>query len=128
VILGLGNDLVAVARVADALQRHGERFMARVLTDAEAELCRRRQDPAVCVAARFAAKEAAAKALATGLRQGVRLTDLEVVRQPGGAPHLQLHGAAAELARSRGVARTHLSLSDEGGFALATVILEDEGV
>lgn len=123
-VLGLGSDLVAVARIREAIERHGLRFQERVLTAAERAFCAQRPDPAPCVAARFAAKEAAAKALGTGLRQGVRLTDLEVVRPPGGAPELHLHGPAARLARDRGVTRSHLTLSDEGGFALATVVLE----
>jgi len=120
----MGTDLVAVDRIRDALARHGDRFLARVLTAGEQAACRDRGDPAQCVASRFAAKEAAAKALGTGFSDGVRLLDLEVARQPGHPPRLHLHGAAAERARSQGVVRAHLSLSDEAGLALATVILE----
>lgn len=127
-ILGLGTDLVAVERIRRALDRHGDRFLARALTAAEWAGCRERADPAQCVASRFAAKEAAAKALGTGLAGGVRLTQLEVVRPPGSAPQLHLYGGAAERARALGATGCHLSLSDEGGYALATVILEGQGV
>lgn len=122
-ILGLGTDLVEVARVRQALERHGERFRSRVLTAGERREGDMRPDPAQHLALRFAAKEAGAKALGTGLR-GVRLRDLEVRRDPGGPPRLVLDGGAAERAGKLGVERIHLSLSDEGGFALATVILE----
>lgn len=125
-ILGLGTDLVAVDRVRSALERHGERFSERVLTASEQALCRFRSDPALCVAARFAAKEAAAKALGTGIGQGVRLKDLEVVRESGQPPQLRLHGRAAAVAAELGILRTHLSLSDEPGYALATVVVEGD--
>ena len=125
-ILGLGTDLVAVERVRSALHRHGARFLERVLTPEERALCDHRADPALCVAARFAAKEAAAKALGTGFRGGVRLVDLEVVREPGRAPGLRLHGGAAAVAAGLGVTRAHLSLSDEPGYALATVVFEGD--
>jgi len=126
-ILGLGTDLVAVERIRKALGRHGDRFLDRVLTPGEQAACRQRADPGQYVASRFAAKEAAAKALGTGFTGGVRLTDLEVVRQPGRPPELLLHGGAAEQARVMGVTRSLLSLSDETGYALATVILEGVG-
>jgi holo-[acyl-carrier protein] synthase len=124
VIVGLGTDLVAVDRIRRALGRHGERFLERVLTAGERAVCQQRPDPALFVASRFAAKEAGAKALGTGFQDGVRLTDLEVVRPRGQAPQLHLHGPAARYAATLGVVRQHLSLSDEGGFALATVVLE----
>lgn len=123
-ILGLGTDLVAVARVRAALRRHGERFSERILTPDEQDVCARRSDPPLCVAARFAAKEAAAKALGTGFRLGVRLRDLEVVRASGQPPQLHFHGEAAVVADGLGVGRVHLSLSDEPGYALAMVVLE----
>ena len=125
-IVGLGTDLVALDRIRRALARHGDRFLERVLTAGERTAGNQRPDPALFVASRFAAKEAAAKALGTGFQGGVRLTDLEVVRSRGQAPELHLHGAAARHAANLGVVRQHLSLSDEGGFALATVVLEGE--
>ncbi|MEF8792207.1 holo-ACP synthase [Thiohalorhabdus sp.] len=125
-ILGLGTDLVAVDRVRSALESHGERFLERVLTASESELCRSRGDPALCVAARFAAKEAGAKALGTGIGQGVRLRDLEVVRESAQPPQLCLHGQAAAVAAEQGIVRTYLSLSDEPGYALALVVMEGD--
>lgn len=123
-ILGLGTDLVAVERVRSALQRHGERFSERILTPGEHALCDDRADPALCLASRFAAKEAGAKALGTGFGHGVRMRDLEVVRESGRAPQLHMHGGAAAVAADLGILRAHLSLSDEPGYALATVVLE----
>ena len=111
-ILGLGTDLVAVARVRTALQRHGERFSERILTAGEQDVCAGRSDPPLCVAARFAAKEAAAKALGTGFRLGVRLRDLEVVRDSGRPPRLRVHGEAAPdfgVEVQPGVAARHLA-------------------
>ncbi|HKJ87057.1 MAG TPA: holo-ACP synthase [Gammaproteobacteria bacterium] len=125
-IVGLGSDLVAVDRVRRALDRNGERFLDRILTAGERESAAGRQDPGLFVASRFAAKEAAAKALGTGIHRGVRFRDLEVVRSPGNPPELRLHGGAAEHGRRLGVSRCHLTLSDEKGYALATVILEGE--
>ncbi|MFA9461720.1 holo-ACP synthase [Thiohalorhabdus methylotrophus] len=123
-IVGLGNDLVAVDRVRRALERNGERLLERLLTTEERRAAEARRDPGLYLASRFAAKEAAAKALGTGIHQGVRFLDLEVCRAPGRPPELFLHGAAAEHGRQLGVVRTHLSLSDERDYALATVVLE----
>lgn len=123
-IVGLGNDLVAVERIRRALDRSGERLIGRLLTDRERKIGEQRQDPALYLASRFAAKEAAAKALGTGIHKGVRFRDLEVCRSPGHPPELRLHGQAAERGERLGVVRSHLSLSDEKDYALATVILE----
>lgn len=125
-IRGLGSDLVAVERMRAAWMRHGERLTRRILTPAEQAYGRDRPDFAAYLASRFAAKEAGSKALGTGLRDGIRLQDLEVQRPPHSAPQLLLHGAAEEAAARLGVTRTHLSLSDDGAYALATVILEGE--
>ncbi len=125
-ILGLGTDLVAVARIRSALEHRGERFARRLLTEAEWRICQDREDPAQCLAARFAAKEAAAKALGTGFQQGIRFRDLEVLRSSGEPPCLVFHGAAADQARKLGVRQTHLSLADEPGYSLATVVLEGD--
>jgi holo-[acyl-carrier protein] synthase len=126
VIRGLGSDLVAVERMRSAWMRHGERLTRRILTPAEQAYGRDRPDFPAYLASRFAAKEAGSKALGTGLRDGVRLRDLEVQRSPYSAPRLLLHGAAGEAAARLGVSRAHLSLSDDGAYALATVILEGE--
>ena len=123
-ILGLGMDVVEVGRIARLLDgRPGlaARFLARVFTAGEQADCRARREQAASLAARFAAKEAAVKAL--GAPVGVRWLDVEVVRDEG-APRLVLSGVAARAALARGVVRTHLTLTHDAGVAAATVILE----
>jgi holo-[acyl-carrier protein] synthase len=126
VILGLGIDVVAVDRIRRLLgeeSRAGtaERFVARCFTDGERRYCDARADRATPYAARFAAKEAASKAL--GAPPGIRWTDVEVEREEG-APRLRLSGVAGETARSRGVTRVHLSITHDAGIAAAVVVLE----
>jgi holo-[acyl-carrier protein] synthase len=123
VILGLGLDVAEIPRIRDSLARFGERFIRRVLTEAEAAGMPA-NDPASYVAARFAAKEAAAKALGTGFAQGVTQTSIEVVNLPSGAPQLRLHGKALEIASAMGVEKMHISLTHGRDIAAATVILE----
>jgi len=124
-IRGIGIDLVEVPRVRTLLERHGERFKERTFTAGEIAYCDGCADPAMHYAARFAAKEAAAKALGTGLwAQGVDWQDLEVTRAKDGRPGLLLHGAAASHATTLGVNRTHLSLSHTRDLAIAQVTLE----
>jgi holo-[acyl-carrier protein] synthase len=123
VILGLGLDVAEIPRIRDSLTRFGERFIRRVLTEAEAAGMPE-GDPAPYVAARFAAKEAAAKALGTGFAQGVTQTSIEVGNLPSGAPTLRLHGKALEIATAMGVQRMHISLTHGRDIAAATVILE----
>jgi holo-[acyl-carrier protein] synthase len=125
VILGFGMDVVEIARVArilDGPPGRVERFLARVFTPAERAYCEARHDRAGRYAARFAAKEAAVKALAAPA--GVGWRDLEVIRGEGGAPSITLTGAAAEAAARRGVARVQLTITHDGGIAAAAVILE----
>ncbi len=122
-ILGIGLDLAEIPRIRDSLERFGERFTSRVLTAAEAAGMPE-VDPAPYVAARFAAKEAAAKALGTGFSQGVTQTSIEVLSLPSGAPTLKLHGKALEIASTMGVERMHISLTHGRDIAAATVILE----
>jgi holo-[acyl-carrier protein] synthase len=125
VIVGLGMDVVEIGRIArilDGPPGRAERFLARVFTPGERAACQGRRDRAAAYAGRFAAKEAAYKAL--GGFPGVRWTDLEVIRQEGGAPELRLAGAAAQAAAARRVARLHLTLTHDGGVAAATVVLE----
>lgn len=121
-IVGVGVDIIEVHRIEDALSRHGERFLQRMFTPGEIEYCvTSREQSARRLAARFAAKEAALKALGTGLRE-VRWTDCEVVKNPLGRPELQLHGRLAEVARDQGVTAFHLSLSHCKEYALAQVV------
>lgn len=126
-ILGTGIDVMDPRRLRRAAERTGDRILRRLFTDAELDECRRRRDPWPSLAARFAAKEAFVKALGLGLRQGLRWRQVEVASDELGSPELVLHDRAAELARERGVAALHLSLSHQPGIAQALVILEGEG-
>lgn len=105
------------------IERWDERFLRRVFTDEEIAYCRRRRDPVPHLAARFAAKEAGLKALGTGLRLGVRWKELEVRRERGEAPQLVLSGRTEALARAKGARRALLSLTHDGDYALAQVML-----
>ena len=124
-IVGTGIDIVEVARIAAAVERFGERFLNRVFTTSEIRYCRSKQNSMERFAARFAAKEAAFKAIGTGWRHGVTWQDVEVGREPGGRPTLCYSGKAAEFAAKLGVRRVSLSLSHTTEQAIAHVILED---
>ena len=124
-IYGIGIDLVKVARLAAAIARFGERFLARVFTPQEIAYCQRRRGRDSAFALRFAAKEAFSKALGVGLRRGgICWREVEVVPDPLGKPELQISGRAAELCAEAGITHMHLSLTDEDDQALAVVILE----
>ncbi|KAB7627563.1 holo-ACP synthase [Alkalilimnicola sp. S0819] len=123
-IVGLGTDIVRVARLARIQARHGERFALRILTEAELAGYRRSPRPEAVLARRLAAKEAAAKALGTGIAAGVTFKDLEVSHDALGKPLLRLHGAAARRLQALGGRRCHLSISDEQDYAVAFVVLE----
>lgn len=122
-VIGIGLDLVEVSRIRDLLERHGERFKARTFTAGEVAYCDRCADPAMHYAARFAAKEAAAKALGTGFADGVSWQDIEVLRADNGAPSLALHGGALDLAKSKGIMRMLVSLTHTKDTAAAQVVL-----
>jgi holo-[acyl-carrier protein] synthase len=124
-VIGVGTDLIEIARIAQSIDRFGERFLHRVFTPREIAYCRRKKNAAESFAARFAAKEAAAKALGIGISRGVSWLELEVVRLPSGQPTLSLSGRAAQRARQLAVARASLSLTHSKDFALAVVVLED---
>jgi holo-[acyl-carrier protein] synthase len=124
VILGVGIDVVEVARMAAALRRHGAHFEERIFTDAERAACSRRGDRVLALAARFAAKEACLKALGTGWAEGVGFRDVEIVRVGNDPPRLVLRGEAARRAEARGVVRSHVSLTHQPGLAAAVVVLE----
>jgi holo-[acyl-carrier protein] synthase len=121
-IVGIGLDVTELRRIDDALRRHGDRFMRRVFTDGEIEYCTRRRFSAPHFAARFAAKEAAMKALGTGHSRGVLWRDVEVIRH-GGPPQLRLHGGAARQATVLGVTRALLTLTHSEDLAVAQVML-----
>ncbi|HTX52348.1 MAG TPA: holo-ACP synthase [Candidatus Baltobacteraceae bacterium] len=124
-ILGLGTDLVEVGRVEDIYRRHGDRFLDRVFTPTERADCLGRARPAIHLAGRVAAKEAAMKALGTGWAGGVHWTDIEVQATAGGAPALTFGGGARRHAESRGIRQSWLSLSHDGDYATAVVIVTD---
>ena len=124
-IVGSGIDLVEIDRIQRSLDRFGARFLNRVYTSTEQAYCLRKRNAAESLAARFAAKEAGAKALGTGMSHGVTWLEIEVVREPGGRPALRFHGRAAQMARSLNVRRAALSLSHSGNLAVASVALED---
>ena len=123
-IVGTGIDIAEVARIRQAIERFGDRFVRRVFTEGEIRYCDAKANRAERYAARFAAKEAAMKALGTGWNHGVRWRDCEVVRQPGGRPTIRFHGKAAEFADRLSVKNAALSLSHTSDQAIAQVILE----
>jgi len=122
-ITGIGSDIVKVSRIAELIEKSGERFLQRIYTPAEIDYARHQARPALHFAARFAAKEAFAKALGTGFRDGLQWHDIEVTNNQLGRPGLNLSGRARELCRGLG-AEAWLSLTHEQEFALAFVVLE----
>ena len=122
-VVGLGVDLADTARIRSLLERNGERFKARVFTAGESAYCDGCADPTLHYTARFAAKEAAAKALGTGFADGVSWLDIEVVREPSGAPRILLHGGASRKAEELGVHKVLLSLTHTEAAAAAAVVM-----
>jgi holo-[acyl-carrier protein] synthase len=121
-VLGIGIDIVEVARISRLIERHGERALSRICNDGEAD--RRRASFDQHVSGLFAAKEAVLKALGTGWAQGTSFRQVEVVRAPGGAPGVRLHDVAAARASAMGVGRIHLSITHERAYAVAVAVLE----
>jgi holo-[acyl-carrier protein] synthase len=124
-IVGSGIDLVEIGRVQRSIDRYGQRFLDRVYTAAEQAYCLRKRKSAESFAARFAAKEAGAKALGTGISHGVNWLEIEVARESGGRPTLQFHGRAAEFAARLGARHAALSVTHTAELAMASVVLED---
>jgi len=125
-IVGIGIDIVEVQRIADVLARHGERFLSRVFTEREIAYCRGRKRRHEHLAARWAAKEAAVKALRVAFDGALNLKDIEVERGDLGEPRLKLQGGAGQFARARGITRFHLSISHVAPLAVACVVAETE--
>lgn len=125
-ILGVGIDVVDVARMASAVERGKDRLLSRLFTPSERADATEGPGRYEKLAGRFAAKEAALKALGTGWSRGIAWRDLEIVREASGRTALQMTGRAGEIARSLGVVRSHVSLSHDGGMAAAVVVLEGE--
>ena len=121
-VFGIGIDVVEVERIASAIQRHGEPFLAKLFTAGEREYCESRKNPAMHYAARFAAKEAVSKALGTGIGGNAGLLEMEVVHDPIGAPKIQLRGAAETFAKDHGITEVQISLTHAREYAAANAI------
>jgi holo-[acyl-carrier protein] synthase len=122
-VLGIGMDIVETKRIADSIERFGDRFLHRVFLDDEIAYSNRMKFPHLHLAARFAAKEAISKAFGTGIGRDLGWRDLEIVREPSGQPRVQLHGRAAEYAKLRGVQSIHVSLSHTDAYAAASAVI-----
>lgn len=123
-IYGIGTDLVEPSRIARLLEKYGERFARRLLTDEEWPEYIKSGQPAMFLAKRFAAKEALSKAIGTGMRYPVSLSHIGVTHDPLGKPYFAFHPALSALVKNEGIIRHHLSISDELNLACAFVILE----
>lgn len=123
-IYGIGTDLVETSRIARLLEKYGERFARRLLTDEEWSEYTKSMQPAMFLAKRFAAKEALAKAFGTGIRHPVSLSHIRVAHDTLGKPYFKFHPELNTLAQNEGITRHHLSISDELNLACAFVILE----
>jgi holo-[acyl-carrier protein] synthase len=121
-IIGLGLDATDIARIAATIERYGDRFFRRIFTEGEIAYCTRRREPAIHFAGRFAAKEAAMKALGTGHSHGVLWRDVEVVRH-GGPPRLTFHGGAARRFAAMGGHSSLLTITHAEALALAQVLI-----
>lgn len=122
-IHGIGTDIVRVERIRILFQRFGDRFARRILARGELDDFHRDRRPAHFLARRFAAKEAAAKALGTGFRDGLQFRHIAVAHDPRGRPVLEFHGPARVLADTSGIVGAHVSLADEEDYAIAFVTL-----
>ena len=123
-IFGVGTDVVEIERIRKALERWGERFAERILSPSELKRFKSHRQPANYLAKRFAAKEAFTKALGTGIKAPANWHGVWVINQRSGKPELQFSDPLIELLSSHGITRSHVSLADERGVAVATVILE----
>jgi holo-[acyl-carrier protein] synthase len=123
-IYGIGVDLVDIKRISLAIQRWQERFINRVYTAREVNLSRNSPRLASSLALRFAAKEAFSKAIGLGMRRGIRWRDIEIVNNPSGRPELKISGKALMFCQNEGIGGWYVSLSDEGDYGVAVVVLE----
>lgn len=123
-IYGIGVDLASIRRIERVINKWGARFVTRVFTADEAQFCYQRTSPSSAFALRFAAKEAFSKALGLGMRKGIKWKEIEVFNFPSGKPSIRLYGTPFEICRKSGITDIHLSLSDEGEYGVAMVVLE----
>ena len=121
-VFGIGIDVVEVERIATAIERHGEPFLARLFTRAERDYCEAHKEPAPHFAARFAAKEAVSKALGTGIGGNAGLLEMEIHHDDAGAPLVRLTGAAEAFARDHGIHEIQISLTHTRHYAAANAI------
>ena len=126
-ILGTGIDIVETRRIADSMERFGERFLKRIFHDAEVAYARSMKKADLHLAARFAAKEAISKAFGTGIGGQLGWKDMEIRRRDSGEPYVVLHGKALDLMKSRGATALHVSLSHTDVCAAASAVLEGPG-
>jgi len=124
-VIGVGTDLMEIERIERSIARFGEVFLQRVFTPGEVAYCQAKKNSGESFAARFAAKEAGAKALGTGISRGVSWREFEVRRKPGQRPELYLSGRAQEIAEALGIRRLSLSLTHSRDLSMAVVIAED---
>ena len=123
-ILGVGIDIIEVARIASAYEKFGERFVSRILHADEIAYCLSHKNPAPFIAARFAAKEAISKAFGTGISAELGWQDMEIFKKESGEPFVVLHGKGKKLFKSRRAKRLLVSLSHTANYAAATAVLE----
>lgn len=126
-IIGIGTDITEIARVRAVYEKYTERFVRRILSSEEQESYQRQVHKITYLAKRFAVKEAAAKALGTGMKQGVTWRQIAAVNHLSGAPYLLLRGAALEKLKALGGKNSFVSISDDGAYAMAFVVITDEG-
>jgi holo-[acyl-carrier protein] synthase len=122
-ILGHGMDIVETKRIAESLERFGDRFLNRVFLEGEVTYSKSMKFPQLHLAARFAAKEAISKAFGTGIGRELGWRDLEIVREPSGQPRVVLHGRAEAYAKTRGVKEIHVSLSHTAEYGAASAVI-----
>ena len=125
-LIGIGIDVVEVSRIKSSLDEFGERFLAKLFTDSEQEYCQKQKRPELHFAARFAAKEAIAKAFGTGIGKEVGWLDMEILRKPSGEPEVKLTGSAKDSAEAKGVSQVMVSLTHAKHYAAANAVIMGE--
>ncbi len=127
-IYGIGVDIVNIRRMARVIDKWGIRFLQRVFTEKEITSCFQGSKSESSLTLRFAAKEAFSKAIGVGMRKGIRWQDIEIVHNTMGQPDLNLTGKARSFCHANGIVRWHVSLSDDGDYGIASVVLEKHSV
>lgn len=125
-IIGIGSDITSVRRIAKVYEKYGERFAMRILTTGELAIYKRRFHKIPYLAKRFAAKEAVAKALGTGIKRGISWRHISTLNKPSGAPYVTLTGAALEIFERLGAKSSFITITDEEEYAVVFVVLTDD--